>query len=108
MDGFGPSGWRALHPGVGPPVCPGWGGLCGSAPWGLGLGSLSVWLVPPKVASSMPQVSLPSHVSLVTASVCVSVCVSVAMCVCVSVCMSMYVFVYVSVHVFGGRRVGFF
>ena len=43
---------------------------------------------PPKVASSMQQVLLPNHVSLVTATVCVVV----------SVCIS----VYVSVHVCGG------
>ena len=36
---------------------------------------------PPKVASSAPQVSLPSHASLVTASVCVGV----------SVCLRAYV-----------------
>ena len=46
VDGFGPSGWMALHLGVGPPVCPGWGGLCGGAPCGLGPRSLSVWLAP--------------------------------------------------------------
>ena len=41
----------------------------------------------PKVASSAPQVSLPSHVSLVTASVCVGVSVWV----CGSVCLRAYV-----------------
>ena len=63
-----------------------------------------------KVASSVPQVSLPSHISSVTASVClgVSVWVCVAVCVSVSVCMSVYLFVYVSVHVCRGGRVGFF
>ena len=97
--------------------------LEGSAPWcgasclpGLGWSlwrrSLQSWTKislsvagPPKVASSTPQVSLPSHVSLVTASVCVGVTVwvSVSACVCVSVCMSVYVFV----NVCGGGRVGF-
>ena len=65
---------------------------------------------PPKVASSMPQVSVPGHVSLMTASVCVGVggWVCVSACVSVSVYMSGYVFVYVSVHICGGGRVGFF
>ena len=53
-----------------------------------------------KVASSVPQVSVLGHVSLVTASV----CVGGSVCVCVSV----YVFVYLSVHICGGGRVGFF
>ena len=47
---------------------------------------------PPKVASSTPQVSLPSHVSVVTANVCVGVsvwvCVWVCMYLCRSLCMS--------------------
>ena len=59
---------------------------------------------PPKVASSVPQVSLPSHVSLVTASLCLGVSgwVCVSVCVCVNVYMSVYVLVYVSVHTCGG------
>ena len=91
---------------------PGWPE--GSAPWcrasclpGLGwsLWRRSLWpqtgmsvgvVAPRKVASSTPWVSLPSHVSLVTASVCVgvSMCVCVSACVCMSVCISVYVFVY--------------
>ena len=67
--------------------------------WSLWRRSLQPWTRislsvagPPEVASSAPQVSLPGHVSLVTASVCVGV----------SVYMRVYVFVYVSVHTCGG------
>ena len=65
---------------------------------------------PPKVASSVPPVSQPSHLSLVTASVYmgVSVYVSVYVCVSACVCVSVYVFVYAFVHVCVGGRVGFF
>ena len=40
---------------------------------------------PLKVASSSPHVSVPGHVSLVTASVCVGVSVWVCVCVCLCV-----------------------
>ena len=62
---------------------------------------------PSKVASSTPQVSLPNHVSVVIASVCVgvSVWIRVSACICVSVGLSVYVFVYDSVHVCGDGRV---
>lgn len=60
--------------------------------------TLGVW--PPKVASSSPQISVPSHVSLATDSVqcvCVWVCLSVCMCMyvheCVCNCVSVCIFV---------------
>ena len=55
------------------------------------------WL--PKVASSSPQASVPGHVSLGTASLCVGL--SVLVCVCVHMCGSVYVFVYLSVYLLG-------
>ena len=47
----------------------------------------------PNVASSSPHVSVPGHVSLVTASVCVRV--SVCVCVCVRACMRVCVGVFI-------------
>ena len=94
---FGPGGQRTLHLSVRPPVCNGWGCLHGGAICSLGLWSLSVWLAPK--ASSSPQASVPGHVSLGTASVCVGL--SVLVCVCVHMCGSVYVFVYLSVYLLG-------
>ena len=51
---------------------------------------LSQCFWPPKVASSLPQVSVPGDVSLVTASVCVGVSVWVSVCVCVYICTLKY------------------
>lgn len=68
--------------------------------------SRSISIIKGKLSDQRFYASLPGHVSLVTATVCVgvSVCVCVSVCICVSVCMS----VYVSVHVCEGGRVGFF
>jgi len=41
VDRSGLGGWRTLHLGVGPLVCPGRGCLCGRGP-----GALSVWSAP--------------------------------------------------------------
>lgn len=63
------------------PICPGRGHLCGGTPccqvpWPLsGVG-------PPKVASSLSQVSVPGQVSRVTACVCVGLSVWVCVCIC--------------------------
>ena len=97
---------------------PGW--LEGSAPWcgasclprlgqSLWRRSLRPWtgispsvVGPPKVASSVPQVLLPSHVSVVTASV----CVGVSVCVCMSVCLCAYVWVCMYLRMFLHMTVG--
>ena len=55
---------------------------------------------PPKLVSSSPQVSLPSHVSLVTAHVCV--CGSVCLCVYVWVCIWVCMYLCMSLCISGG------
>ena len=46
IDSSSLGGWRALHPCVEPPVCPGQGGHCGGTPYGRGRWPLSVWMAP--------------------------------------------------------------
>lgn len=70
-------------------VCPGQGVSVAALPVVMGR-EPSRCARPPKVALSLPQVSVPGHISLVTASVCVcelvSVCGCLYVCLCVSVC----------------------
>ena len=105
MDCSGPGGWRTLHLGVGPLVCPGWGCLCGGAPCSRGPGALSVWLVQrwlfPCLRSGCPAVSLSDRCS---GSELVCLCVRVCVCVCVGVSFCLRI----SLGIYGGVRVGMF
>ena len=93
MDCSGPGGWRALHLGVGPLVCPGQGCLCGGAPCGRGPGALSVWSVPKGhcLRSRCTAMSVSNRCSG-----------SELVCVCVPVCLC------VSLGIYGGGRVSMF
>ena len=92
VDCSGPGGWRTLHLGVGPLVCPGRDCLCGGAPCGRGPGALSVWSVPqgwlfPCLRSGWPAVSLSDRCS---GSELVYLCVRACVCVCLSPYLSGY------------------
>ena len=90
VDCSGLGGWRTLHLGVRPLVCPGRDCLCGGAPCGRGPGALSVWSAPKggfflAVGPGARPCLCP--IGAVGLSLCV--------CVCVHVCACMLVYVHV-------------
>ena len=95
---------RALHLGVGPPVCPGRGGLWGGAPCGSGPWPLSAWLAP-KGAFLLSSGPGARPCLLVTACLGVGVCGRVGVCVplCVRVCTCVCMYLYVRCACTGGR-----
>ena len=78
-----PGGWRTLHLGVGPLICPGRDCLCGGAPsvWSASKGGFSLALGP----GARPCLCLIGAVGL-----CLCVCMCVHVCVCLSPCLSGY------------------
>ena len=83
VDRSGPGGWRTLHLGVGPLVCPGRDCLCGGAPCGHGPGALSVWSAPQ--GGSFLALGLGARPCF-----CLIGAVGLSLCVCVCLCLSGY------------------
>ena len=83
VDCSGPGGWRTLHLGVGPLVCPGRDCLCGGAPCGRGPGALSVWSAPQ--GGSFLAIGLGARP-------CLCLTGAVGLSLCVRACLSVWVF----------------